>query len=109
MVEAEATEAGVTAAGATQPTAAGAIEEASMVRVTLSAVIGEVIISQVMALADTVLLGDTLLSTEVMGEVIILQADTVLLDDNLLSTAVMVGPAITLLVMALVAIVILVA
>jgi hypothetical protein len=100
-MEAEATEGAVTATEE-------ATEEAACT-VTLSAVIGEVIISQVMALADTVLLGDTLLSTEVMGEVIILQADTVLLDDVLQRTAAMVGPATILPAMALGAVAVLVA
>jgi hypothetical protein len=78
-----------------------------------SVVIGAVITSRVMALAATISLDDTLRSTEVIGAVIILQvmalADTALLDDTMLSTAAMVGPAITLPAMALVAIVISVA
>jgi hypothetical protein len=87
--------------------------EEAVSTVTPSAVIGAVIILRVTALAATISLDDTLLATEVVGAVIILRAtalaDTALLDDIMLFTAAMVGPAITLPVMALVAIVISVA
>jgi hypothetical protein len=110
LAEAEATE-----AGGTEEEVMGerATEEvaSTVLRVMALAVIGAVITSRVMALADTISFDDTLLSTEVA--VIILRAvalaDTALHDDTMRSTAAMVGPAITLQVTALVAIVISVA